>query len=352
MAPKSHKRSPSDGTALGDGRYDPRAMANPQSLLPPDHPHNKQRARPWSQHGPSNQTSAAKPQDIKESPKKSLHKKTLSSVSLRSLANKDKNKDKQSKDPSRTRDESPRKSEKPREKKSSSNLAAMFQKSKSSRGDKKSDRGQKDKENTTPPSTGDPTQMQTPIWAQFSSRAFTEVTTTSKVPLNDRRSIEEEIKLYTPKEYSPSDQRNFYDYGQPSLRKRTDVKERPKSTVLPASTSASSFLENLTRKMSGDRTPLSDTKGNEDRRKQASQQSSRPFLKRASSDSHKSKQPQPEQAPPNNKMGSRVMAAVAAFNSKARDQEPVRQASVPLDPKKVEAEFEAVLVRGTIYKTS
>jgi hypothetical protein len=270
---------------------------------------------------------------------KSLHKKTLSSVSLRSLGKeKDKeDKKKQLREPSRTREEP----EKPKKTKSSTNLAAMFGKSKP----KEAKSTPRDKENTTPPSSANsPAPVHTPIWAQFSSQPFEEITTTSKVPLNDRRSIEEEISLYTPNEYSPSKQRNFFDYGQPSLQKRSAAKERPKSTFLPSTGSATSLFETLSRKKSSERAPLSDTKGNGERPKDRVVSKGPPSrgLRRSSSDSGKRKVDSPKKAASPPKKSNRVMAAVAAFNGKSREGHSA--APLPkLDSKAVEAEFEAVL---------
>ncbi|KAF2465404.1 uncharacterized protein BDR25DRAFT_318286 [Lindgomyces ingoldianus] len=338
IVPKNHRRSPSDGTTL----------SNPTPLLLPDHPRSQVRSAARTQNIPSNPSTPRKSQEVKQSPAKGLHKKTLSTVSLRSLG-KDKDRDtmkgKQSREPSRVREET-RVAEKPKKTKSSTNLAAMFQKAKSPKAGKRTPT-QKDKENTTPPSSSNAAApVQTPIWAQFSSQPFQEVTTTSKVPLNDRRSIEQEIRLYTPADYSPSKQRNFFDYGQPSLQKRPVIKERPKSTILSTSASATSLFETLSRKMNNDRVPLSDSRGNEGRSNGASPPkgaTTRSMLKRTSSDGHKSKErTTAKQQPSPPKKGNRVMAAVAAFNG--RNREP--QAGTPqvkLDRKIVEAEFEAVL---------
>jgi hypothetical protein len=172
------------------------------------------RAANQTENDPLNPPSPRKSQDAKSSPKKSLHKKTLSSVSLRSLAKKeDKSAHKKSFDARRAQEEIEA-GEKPKKTKSSTNLAAMFGKG---RRDKSPVKESRDKENTTPPRTSyAQAPPRTPIWAEFSSQQ--EVTTTSKVPLNDqRRSVEDEIALYTPQDYSPTKQRNFFETGQPSL---------------------------------------------------------------------------------------------------------------------------------------
>ncbi|KAF2116053.1 GTPase binding protein-like protein Rid1 [Lophiotrema nucula] len=365
IVPKNHKRSPSDGTALNTTQPDSRPQnprANMQQpvlpLLPPDHPHSKPRAAPRAQNIPINPPSPRKSQDTRPG----LHKKTLSSVSLRSLGkgkgkDKDKDKDKeqpkekQSKDNGLALEETAASGKPPKKTKSSTNLSAMFNKVKSPSKDKASKNAPaapKDKENTTPPSSATASgPVQTPIWAQFSSQAFQEVTSTTKVPLNDRRSLErrsleEEIALYTPADYSPSKQRNFFDYGQPSLQKRPTAKERPKSTFIPSTTSATSIFETLTRKKSGDRAPLSPTQGNEGRTKDgggAKGATTRAMLSRSNSESSKSK----EAAAKATKKQNRVMAAVAAFNGKSREAGAGAASPSKLDPKIVDAEFEAVL---------
>lgn len=355
IAPKSHKRTPSDGLELrknpsADTPYMP-ASTFQTPLLPPDHPHSQLRAATRTENIPINPPSPRKSQDAKSSPKKSLHKKTLSSVSLRTLAKKEeKPTDKKSIDVRRSREEEVMR-EKPKKTKSSTNLAAMFGKGRS----KSPVKQPRDQENTTPPSSANaPAPPRTPIWAEFSSNTpLQEVTTTTKVALNDqRRSIEEEIALYTPQNYSPSKQRNFFDYGQPSLQKRPAAKERPKSMVVPKSTSTASLLETFGRKKSGERVPLSDTKGNEGRIKESTSSKSippRPPMGRASTDTSRKDASRSATEPTvAAKKPNRVMAAVAAFNGKSRQME-APTSPTKLDPKTVDAEFEEVLVCNSIH---
>ncbi|OCK84958.1 GTPase binding protein-like protein Rid1 [Lepidopterella palustris CBS 459.81] len=347
MTSKNYKRSPSDGTLLSvkdseNGRpYDPRAAMKAMPMLPPDHPHTQQRALSQMENPSSNPLSPHKSKDTKDTRPKGLHKKTLSSVSLRSLG-KDKEKESKLKEPSKARADKVA-TDKPNKIKPSTNLAVVFQKSKASKEGNVSSRAPKDKENTTPPSSA-VTEAHTPIWAQFSSQAFQEFRTTSTVPLNDRRDIEQEIALYTPTEYSPSKQRNFFDYGQPSLQKRQPAKERPKSTILPSTASASSFLDTISRKISNDRTPLSVTMGNEARMRDdcnGKGVTTRSMLRRASSESRKPKEEQGNKGLTIAKKGARVMAAVAAINGKGKGVHAEVQDK--LDPEILDAEFEEVL---------
>jgi hypothetical protein len=371
IAPKSHKRTPSDGLALkknpsANPPYMP-ASTMQAPLLPPDHPHSAIRAATRTENVPLNPPSLQKGPDASSSPKKSLHKKTLSSVSLRSLAKKE-DKDtgmgvgKKSTDTRRPRPEDIT-GDKPKKTKSSTNLAAMFGKGRSrSRSPVKQQPrdGEGDQENTTPPSSANANAHappRTPIWAEFSSDTPQQdaATTTSKVPLNDQRgSLEEEIAMYTPQQYSPSKQRNFFDYGQPSLQKqkRPATKERPKSLVEPKSTSTTSLLETFSRKKTNDRVPLSDTKGNEGRIKESTSSKSippRPTMGRAGTDTSRKNEPARSATEPVTaaKKPNRVMAAVAAFNGKSRQME-APTSPVKLDPRTVDAEFEVVLVCTTM----
>ncbi|KAJ4359775.1 uncharacterized protein N0V89_000331 [Didymosphaeria variabile] len=349
-----HRRTPSDGTALKKEPhavqpYAPQGFVHGAPLLPPDHPHSQQRAANHNLNIPIDPpVSPHKSQDTREGRPKGLHKKTLSSVSLRTLGKdkeKEKTKESRSREPSRTRQEDLAKSHK--KTKSRTNLRTLFGKDKQAQDVKET----RDKENTTPPGTSDAgAPLHTPIWAEFSSRPLQEVTTTSKVPLNDqRRSIEEEIALYTPSNYSPSKGRNFFDNGLPSLQKKSPVKERPKSFL--GSGSTPSLFETFTRKKSDDRVPLGDTKGNEGRTKDSPSKSltPRPPLVRANTDNSRESIPQESTSPKKTsnaeKRQSRVMAAVAAFNGKSKQTEKGTPATSPikLDPKMVDAEFEEVL---------
>ncbi|KNG51524.1 gtpase binding protein rid1 [Stemphylium lycopersici] len=353
VSSKGHKRSPTEGAPL---QHQPVASSPPYlpatdfhpPLLPPDHPHSHLRRAGQNESNPTSPPSPRKSQDPRSSsPKKSLHKKSLSSVSLRSLAKREeKSRDKKPTD-SRPSQEGAETAEKPKRPKSSSNLAAMFGKARRDRSPTKETR---DKENTEPPRTSH-APPPTPIWAEFSSQPEATATATAKAPLNEqRRSIEDEIARYTPRDYSPSKQRNFFEYGQPALRPAP--KERPKSMFAPNS-STTSLLETFSRKRSNERMPLSDTQGNEGRFKDASPTKSkpaRPVLSRASTDNSKDFSVKPMAPPPSPKKPNRVMAAVAAFNGKSKQVDGAAAAAaaaaapyVKPDPKVVDAEFEEVL---------
>ncbi|KAF2642596.1 hypothetical protein P280DRAFT_516370 [Massarina eburnea CBS 473.64] len=382
MTPRSHRRAPSDGPALyaaqpdGDGYL----YNAPTLMLPPDHPHSHSQTQSSSQSStrrtqPIPTDPPASPQKSQDatrlSPTKGLNKKTMSAVPLRPTtrdtekAEGDKAEDGKSREPSRSREDDPTKS--PKKAKSSANIVGLFGRNKQSKDLKHLQSPGKDKENTTPPrsanAAGPP---RTPIWAEFSSKPLQEITTTSKVPLNDQRlSVEEEIAIYSQGDYSPSKQRNFFDYGQPSLQqKKPQAKERPKSAFVTGSASSTSFFETLTRSRRGDdRVPLGDTRPNGGRVKDSVSSRSitnRSMLRRTNSDKStkstmsirsvkcsedKGTKKVPETT--TTKRQNRVMAAVAAFNGKSKPA--AHQTAVPpasptkLDPKVVDAEFETVL---------
>lgn len=278
-----------------------------------------------------------------------LHKKTLSTVSLRSLAKeKDRPKD-ESKDEQRDQSR-PRSEDKMKKTKSSTSLSAVFSKAKSP---KKSSGGpSKDKENTTPPHSAT-SGAHTPIWAEFSSQKpdedYREITTSTTIPLAVQRDLEHEIALYTPADYSPSKQRNFCDFEKPSLQQRqpsngsSRTGSRPNSWYLPKSGSTHSFMETLSKKMSEDKkqtfsgkaqTFVDNWKTKGESRRPSAEEST---LHRTSS--HRQDDKRHVESALTSKRGSRVMAAVAAINGRGKEPEP----EVPLDQEKIDAEFEAVL---------
>ena len=333
-----HRRMQSDLAAQHGQPYAAHAFAGPAPLLPPDHPHAALKllvpAPP-----PASPTREPRP--------KSLHKKTLSSVSLRSLGRdrerereRERVKDAKSREPSRTRTEDMAQS--PTKTKSKANLRGFFSKDRQAHDvrETRETRETRDKENTAPTTPSDPyAPLHTPIWAEFSSQPLHHAPTATKMPLNDQQPPaldDDDAALYASHDYSPSKGRNFFDHGLPSLQKKPQPKERPKS-----------FLETLTRKRGDARAPLGESKGNGGRPKSSKGLAPppRPPMIRASTDSSR-ETIVPKKAPDAEKRQSRVMAAVAAFNGKSKQSEKNTSSSSPtkLDPKVVDAEFEAVLV--------
>ncbi|KAF8866867.1 hypothetical protein BDZ45DRAFT_719878 [Acephala macrosclerotiorum] len=328
-----HKRTPSAGAALSSN--DSISPTHPPvSFLPNDHPHyralgeihqNQQSQAPPPL--PKKSRDGGRP-NTTETCSRSLHKKTLSSISLKSLSGKDSDKVPKSKDP---------KPNKPKKTKSSTNLATLLKRPKSAKDLKKEVeeevQAQKDKENQSPLSAdaSRPTRPP-PIYAQFSSEHF------AKQPLGGKF-LEDEIDMYTPHDYIPGKQRNFYQGpgSQPTLGKSStsSALPRPKSTYLPSSfsvqdisrriSSGSSHSLELMRRVSGGKRPSLDRK--------------------STANSGKSeKSAKVEKGAPNK--GQRVLAAVSAFGS--RPAKPEAKAGPVLDDKDVDKEFEAMLDRRNI----
>lgn len=342
---RHHKRSPSDGAALSAAKPKtmPKENARPRPhsshppstampLLPPDHPHSQTRVLGEIPNRASNQAPPRKSHDDRESKegkRRSLHK-TISSVSLRSLGKgSDKTKD-EAKEDKRQRNDS-----KPKRPKSSTNLAAVFSKTKAP----KEKKGSGDKENTAPLASN----VNPPIWAEFVAHK------PGGNPQGER-SLADEIALYTPTLYSPSKQRNFNGFDQPTLncekneRKPSRVGSRPSSWHLPRSTSSNSFIETISRKFSDERKAAMGGKTQtivETWKERTSRSSQESATYRKSSEKSKVREDKRQmETALASKRGSRVMAAVAAINGRAKEgpTEP------PLDEEQIDIEFEAVLV--------
>lgn len=359
IAPRNHRRSPSDGTNLSPSKSPTKKEnANPHQVsntaqpifLPSDHPHNEQHLREQGRNQDNARSSPRKPIAVYEDQSKSsdLHKRTKSSVSLKSLVGNDKAK------PRKTSSPEKQDRKKPKKIKSSTGLSALLSRSKSST-DLTADEKPlaKDKENTTPPSTGKVAPP--PIWAQFASQPFEGYASSTKVPLNDVRNVAEEIALYTPTEYSPSKGRNFMDYGAPTLSRKLESKPRSKSTLLPSSASKTSFTETISalrkrgqtkdqpRPLSGHQQYRSSGEG-----RRLSLEKTAPS-QRASAERQRKSEDAAENDARAAKRGSRVMAAVAAFNGKTQGTDVTTHTNTkalesPLDPETIETAFESLLV--------
>ncbi|KAI1944871.1 hypothetical protein LOZ12_001977 [Ophidiomyces ophidiicola] len=237
--------------------------------------------------------------------KKSLHKKTKSSVSLKSLL---KDNDKKACGSKLSSNELESKRNKPKKTKSSTSLSGIFKKSQ--RGKKDASPAKDNKENAgiirndmPPPPI--PRSRAHSIQSQVSSLYG--------------RTLEEEMSLYTPKGYSPANQRNFHDFQQPSLTKRPEPKWRPKSEYGSSSTSSVKDLLHSMHKRSPSAGSI-----------QSNSSRTHPLAEKPPSEKRKSS---------NGNRGSRVMAAIAAFNAKDKNFDKPK----PVDPKEIESEFERLL---------
>ncbi len=195
-----------------------------------------------------------------------------------------------------------------------------------------------------------------PIWAQYASQPQPETSSATKVRLNDRLSVEEKVALYTPREYSPSKQRNFCDnYHQPTLAKRPELKARPKSAYLASSPSLAALADTLSgkRKTSNDRETqrlVRNDLGNAARKSsegnpRGSFEQAKLF-RRPSGGTRKVSIELIKEGTTRAKRGVKVMAAVAALNGKSKGQEKEPQ----MDVKLIDSAFEALLVRVLCFK--
>lgn len=298
---RAHKRSPSAGDALlarsNAPGNDPLAAA---SFLPADHPHA---GLPLGERA-HNRDAAGGSRPSRRGDK--LHHKTKSSVSLKALIGEREKKDTRSPD-------SPEEGSLERtmkKVKSSTSLSAILKRSyRGRKGELPNET--KDRENQRPKSDFPP-----PIWAQFATQPLEDASGNVSLP-DHGRSLEEEVSLYTPKNYDPSKQRNFYDYHQPTLV----TKPRPKSDYISSGTTKVREMLGHIQRMPSDK-----------QRNVEKQVQNQGFADaRSSQDSKRSSNPG----------SNRVMAAVSAFNAK----EAGSRRSV--DSKQIESDFEKLLVSTT-----
>jgi len=366
---RNHRRHPSEIKNLSPTRNentDPRKPAVPTKdiFLPSDHPHAQQHLRDPPKISDNVRPSPKKSIEVYEDDNRSygLHKKSKSSVSLKSLMGNDKDKKLKTSSPEKMENKKPKTSspekmenKKPKKSKSSTSLSALLSRPKSSKGPKTDDTYEsKDKENQTPPTTGDIAPP--PIWAQFASERHESFGGPTKIPLNDTDGLTDEMALYTPQDYSPSKQRNFGDYERPTLSRGIDRRPRPKSAVLPSAPSNRSFTETISRlrQRSGDkgqkRLPSDDLQAQSTKQESRRSSDERKVVGSRTDAEQVRSEDSFDQNRTRAKGGSRVMAAVAAFND--RSQEPAQQLALaskspepPLNPAAINNAFEELLVR-------
>jgi hypothetical protein len=308
ISAKGHKRSPSAGDALVSRRMDTIDLAT----LPTDHPHAHPQQLPLRERAHNREAAGAPAAQFKPLEKRSLHKKTKSTLSLKGLMG---DRDKKDIKSSGSSPECP--SDKGvKHPRSYTNLSALL---------KRSQRGKKaelevhtrEKENRTPTEDGPG-----PIWASFATQPLQDSSGAVHLP-QQARTLEEEVSLYTPQHYSPSKQRNFHDYHRPTLAKHAEQKPRPKSDYISSGTlKVKEALAHVQR---------------------TSFEKKRSPSGRTSVDSESVTIEEPSNVGSRGKFTasakSHVKAVVAAFN--AKDAESTRS----VDPKELDNEFEKMLVR-------
>lgn len=267
--------------------------------------------------------------DGAKSPTKSekgpLHKKTRSAVSLKSLKSYMERKDKSEDLP----DEDSL--WKPKKVKSANSLTAILKRSQRGRKGDDSSKDGINKENRSP--VDFPDSLPSPVWTPYGAGSLQEQPG-SPWQRDRRRTLHDEVSLYTPKGYGPTQQRNFYDFRQPSLAKRSDPKPRPKSDILSGNNKVKEMLSAV-RSPSDNARPAQPSEPPSPSKPQGrSRRFSRP---RTRSNVEQEPEEKPEPSP---QKSSRVQAAISAFNAKEQQAEMSRQ----LNPKELESEFEKLLV--------
>ncbi|CAG8384197.1 unnamed protein product [Penicillium salamii] len=320
MSPKSHKRNQSADDVPPRPLQRSKPCENPPFSF--GEPSGIQTGyRPLSEIVPNRDVgdNGAPPKSGGKEGKGALHKKTKSAVSLKSLRSYMERKDGKPEDaPTDEGDElSPKKA------KSSNSLSAILKRSQRGRKDGSNSKQSRDKENRSPTDLID--NMPSPACSQDSASFHREPIGRSRPSstAEPRRNVEDEVSLYTPKGYGPSQQRNFYDFHQPSLAKPSDAKPRPKSDILTGNRKVKDLF-GIQRATSGDndfskRPDNVSTKG----RGPPSPQKSAPTMAK--------------DEPP--KRLSRVQAAISVFNAKEKDSEVHQH----LNSKDLESEFEKLL---------
>ena len=248
--------------------------------------------------------------------------------------------------PSKVKSKDLKESGSPTKGKSSTSLVALLSKSKTSKSPTKQEVGKSvDKENETPPPSSS-FETPAPIWAEFSQRDHIETPRTTKVPLKNGHDLDDEMTTHV-QHHSPSKTQGFYD--SQSGTEEAIGKPRPRSWMMPSTSSKAT-----------DGSPTKRANRPTLRPKSQIQTSETNFLasreNSASSDmSMSSARPKPEGEENSKKSpgltiakrGSRVMAAVAAWNGKSKDSatDPKDEGKQDLTtPEQVDNAFEKMLV--------
>ena len=349
IMPRNHQRNPS-AKAIDTGWNEDYggsngyvALGNP--MLPPEHPNGRQHLRKDSGNRIRIPPSPRKSEDLQKENNKGYGENRKITNSTSFMAFKDKEKVRGSRQKSEKQEEKQMKKSK-----SSTSLAAFLSRPRSKSIKAEEGRQQINDENERPSRSAGPPP---PIWAQFATQGL-EKSSTTKVPLNDCFAAEEEMARYTPKDYSPSKQRNFQDVQQPTLSRRREPKPRPKSECLTQGPTSASFAETVSglRRSSREKNAAnkssqrwqatqdgnsSQKSGYEDKRSSQRQSTEHPIAGDVSS----------HLGPSVVSQKSRVKAAVAAFDSKSKDlpREPTQSSlNSELDASAIENAFESLLV--------
>jgi hypothetical protein len=260
------------------------------------------------------------------------HKKTGSSVSLKGLIL---GKEKASHVNTDSSNDATVSESKLKKVKSGSNLTALLKRK------SKKDLREEAKNETT----GSPvkTPSPTPIWAQFATQPLETPDGAMLYPASRSRTVEEEISLYTPRDYSeyrPSEQRNFYGYSPATTPSSLDYKPPQRPFLEHKSSRSSIFTENIDDEVKDEATQPKSGNQNIPEPSPASLPETRPPLQTQKSD--------PGQTDNKSKRASRVLDAIQSLNMKSRKDtravpETPSTATPPLSPQELDSAFEKVL---------
>ncbi|GES61759.1 GTPase binding protein Rid1 [Aspergillus terreus] len=318
---KTHRRNLSTDDAVSSKASHKSQPSESSSISPIDQAYATLNQQPLAEIAPNRDGPYPAPTQQK---KGGLHKKTKSAVSLKSLRNYMERKEQKPEEPAQ---ESAQESAdmKPKKAKSANSLSAILKRSQRGRKGDGSKDG-RDKENRSPTDLVD--NMPSPLWGPYTPEPFSDQQATP-YSHNRRRTLQEEVSLYTPKGYGPAQQRNFCDYDQPSLTNRAAAKPRPKSDIFSGNRKVKEFFGPL-QNISLERLSIvdqPDTSSSKTRGRPRGLSKPEPC-------------PQPEQRQEESpKRVSRVQAAISAFNAKEREAELQKK----LNSKDLESEFEKLL---------
>jgi hypothetical protein len=315
---KAHRRNLSTDDAISSKASHKSQPSESSSISPIDQAYATLNQQPLAEIAPNRDGPYPAPTQQK---KGGLHKKTKSAVSLKSLRNYMERKEQKPEEPAQESADM-----KPKKAKSANSLSAILKRSQRGRKGDGSKDG-RDKENRSPTDLVD--SMPSPLWGPYTPEPFSDQ---QAMPYshNRRRTLQEEVSLYTPKGYGPDQQRNFCDYQQPSLTNRAAAKPRPKSDIFSGNRKVKDFFGPL-QNISLERLSIvdqPDTSSSKTRGRPRGLSKPEPC-------------PQPEQRQEESpKRVSRVQAAISAFNAKEREAELQKK----LNSKDLESEFEKLLV--------
>ena len=323
---KSHKRTPSVGAILR-GR---RLKENDPSQTEPVEDSNRPREKPLSERHINSPPSSQRIPLKTDERQSYTHKKTKSSVSLRSLLG-----EKKSDSSSISSSEGTRQETSPKKTKSTSNFAALLKKRSTKGLRDEEDQNTQGKENSGLQTPLDGVQsIRSPIWEQFASQPFEDSFGRALSPDRRRNQGTQGNVPHTPNRPTPgrlNSQLEQYGYGSSDL----DEKPPQRPFLQHKSSRSSIFKEESV----DEGEPVSPYYTREESQSSFSPDKTRPWGgSRQNSTDH-----EPEASP---KRASRVMTALTSLATRNKETtEPPRspEKKAPLSPQEIDAAFETVL---------